>query len=179
MIKRGITIDRVLSLSSNPKIKPVFKPVNNFLIDYYLNGFKKIRQKTEKKSIVLFNYFTLFSYMVCISKFAVGMAVPLSYETKLIIFDITYFFGGIEFYNEILFLLSCIISMVINVELRLADRKWTQEWTLIFEMTRSKVGRLYMSSDSDILNKLSKTMGIIYKMTTVLYFTFSKSLNFI
>ena len=152
------------------------KRVKNFLIDYYLDGFKKRREGRENKLIVLINYFTIISYFVCIFKYSLSFVFKLKYETKLLLFDISLFFGGIEKYNKIILICISIMGMGMNYKLRLSASQEIQEWTQLFELTRSRVRSLFLvnGSENAILSKVIKSVKIVYPFITFLYITTSK-----
>src|ERR1700761_8660886 len=140
------------------------KVVKNFLIDFYLDGFKKRRQKREKKVIVLINYFTLISHFVCVFNYCFTYSMKLKYETRLLLFDISMFMGGIEKYQKMLIIFTCILGIALNIRLRLTVTKHVTIWNQLFEMIRSKVRPLFITknSDNEVLNKLVKWARILY-----------------
>src|SRR5690349_18065312 len=111
-MNKVISIERVLELSDRPRIK--FKPVKHFLIDRYLDGFKSRRRKTEKLSVVCFNHFTLYLYSLSIIKFLVIQAFHLDSKHKLILFDLSYLLGGLELYNRMLLVFTCLLGIIAN-----------------------------------------------------------------
>ena len=152
------------------------KSVNNFLIDFYLDGFKKRRQKQENKVIVLFNYFTLISYFIIILRFCLTYSLKLKYEIKLFIFDISMFMGGIEKYHKIIIIFCAILGIGSNIRLRMTVSKHVTDWTQLFEMIRSKVRPLFINrnSDDEVLRKLKKLARILYFCSILLCFTIRK-----
>ena len=142
------------------------KKSNNFLIDYYLDGFKKRREKRENKFIIFINYLTLISYLVCLLKFSISFVFNFKYETKLLLFDISKFFGGIQKYNEIILINAVIMGIGLNYKLRLAVTKEIPEWNQLFEITRSKVRPLFWIKRTkyDILDNLLKSTKILYSL---------------
>ena len=152
------------------------KSVNNFLIDFYLDGFKKRRQKQENKVIVLFNYFTLFSYFVCILNLCFTYSLKLKYDTKLLLFDFSMFMGGIEKYHKIILIFCAILGFGINIMLRLRVSKHVTDWTQLFEIIRSKVKPFFINRNSydEVLRKLKKWARILYFTSSLLCFTISK-----
>ena len=145
------------------------KAVNNVFVDFYLDGLKKRRQHKESKWMVIFNYFTVLCQVVCLVKYAVGLAIPLSDDIKLITYDVSKFFGGIEAYNRISFISLTIGIIVAIIVLRVKDKKCSTEWTQVFEITRNKVLlRLMLRNGyNDILVKLILVMNLLYKLLTI------------
>lgn len=175
-MNRTNAIDQRLELSSYKKTK--FKPVKHFLIDYYLNGFKKRRRKTENVFIVCLNYFTLFLWFVSLSKFLVVQSFDLNIETKLILYDLSYLLGGIEFYNKIFLSLTCVMGSMMNYVFRISGSKASYEWTMIFDMTRLIAMRTFIARKHqdmmDLLVKLSRAMEVIYKLTSISFISLSE-----
>ena len=161
-----IRIKRRLGLSSDNRTD--INAVNNVFVDFYLNGFKRRRQHKESKWMVIFNYFTVLCQVVCLVKFAVGLAIPLSHDIKLVIYDISTFFGGIETYNKISFMALKVIMIATILELRVRDRECSSEWTQVFEIARNKVllKLMYKSGNGDVLVKLIPFMNRLYKLLT-------------
>ena len=152
------------------------KSVNNFLIDFYLDGFKKRRQKRENKVIVLFNYFTLISYSVCFLNLCFTYSLKLKFETKLLLFDVWMFMGGIEKYHKIVLIFCTILGIGVNIMLRLRVSKHVTDWTQLFEMIRSKVKPLFINRNSydEVLRKLKKWARILYFSGSLLCFSMGK-----
>ena len=97
-----------------------FDQVNNRLINFYLDGFKRREKDREKPMIVLVNYLTIFSNIVCIVKLLAGFK-KLSFTTKLILFDTPSLFGGIELYNRIFLVFTLILGLAVHITFR-----WTK-----------------------------------------------------
>ena len=161
-----IRIKRRLGLLSDNRTD--INAVNNVFVDFYLDGFKRRRQHKETKWMVIFNYFTVLCQIVCLVKFAVGLAIPLSHDTKLVIYDISTFFGGIETYNKISFMALKVIMIATIMELRIRDRECSSEWTQVFEIARNKLLLKFMfrSGNGDVLVKLIPFMNRLYKLVT-------------
>ena len=79
-----IAHDRVSELSAT-KVQ-LFKPVNNWLINFYLDGFKRREKREEEPTILSINYLTLILYVVALTKSLVCFG-KLSRTSKLILFD--------------------------------------------------------------------------------------------
>ena len=161
-----ITHDRI-SKQSKTKTQR-FKPVNNWLIDYYLDGLNRRERRKEKSSTLFINYLITFCHVVTLTKSLVCFA-PLSLPTKLILFDVAIFFGGIELYNRILLTTAVFMGFIASIILRIKSGSTHREWTQVFEMTRSKVIHLFLSGNkqNDILIKLVRAMRVIFKLMNI------------
>ena len=141
-----------------------FDRVNNSLINFYLDGFKRREKNKEKPLIALVNYLTVFCYIVSIVKYAAGFK-KLSYTTKLILFDVASLFGGIELYNRIFLLCSLVLGLAVHFIFRWTKSNRHREWTQVFELTRSREVNSLVKDKTQIdeLNKLVKAMRVVYK----------------
>ena len=163
-----------LNLRSNSRFFK-FEPVKNILFDFYLDGFKRREKNKEKLSIVIVNYLITISFIVCIVKYAVGF-MPMSYTTKLITFDMALFFGGIELYNRIFFILGLILGLVAHIKLHWSKSGSHKEWTQLFEIRRGKdIDGVIKRSRINEATDLVKVMKVIYKIWSTFLFILSKN----
>ena len=171
-MNRRVTIGQIVQLSNKQK----FKPVKNFIIDFYLDGFKSRRQRNQKISMIMFNYFTLSCLTTILIINIVVLAVNPSHRWKLILFDVSVMFGGIEMFNRMIIILLMIFGIVLNIELRINNYDESIEFLRVLEMCRSKVRQVFMSRDPNdnvILNRLVRACDIVYKLVTFVI-TFGK-----
>ena len=166
-------LDRILELSDWKFRK--FEPVKNKLIDFYLDGFRRRERNKEKKSIMFINYLTIVSYIVSIVKYLAGF-IPMPYTAKLILFDMSLFFGGIEVYNRIFISLALVLGLYIHLTLRWTKSGTHREWTQVLQVTRSRVLHKFMRGtiQMDIIVKLVKALKVIYTILNVLSVVMSK-----
>ena len=145
--------------------------INNFLIDYYLDCITRRHERNRIKYLIIksINYFTLISYLVCISTHFMGFIFKLKYETKLLLFDVSMFLGGIEMYNRIMLLLALIFGVCFNIKLRLKKTKVIEEWTQLFQLIRSRVRPLFLVKGSDytLLYKMIRAAKLTYPLITL------------
>ena len=161
---------RILEMSDPRFIK--FDQFNNILINFYLDGFKRREKDREKPMIVLVNYLTIFSNIVCIVKLLAAKFKKLSFTTKLILFDTPSLFGGIELYNRIFLVFTLILGLAVHITFRWTKSETHREWTQVFELTRSREPHKLVKDKSqmDDLIKLVKAMKVVYKIWTPLFF---------
>ena len=172
-MNRRVTIGQIVQLSNKQK----FKPVKNFIIDFYLDGFKSRRQKNQKISMTMFNYFTLCCLITTLIVNIVVLAINPSYRWKLLLFDLSVMFGGIEMFNRMIIILLMIFGIVLNIELRISNYENAIEYLQVLEMCRSKVRQVFMSRDPNdnvILNRMVRATDFIYKIITIIFITFGK-----
>ena len=166
-----IAHDRVSELSAT-KVQ-LFKPVNNWLINFYLDGFKRREKREEEPTILSINYLTLILYVVALAKSLVCFG-KLSRTSKLILFDFAAFFGGIELYNRILVTCTIVIGLILTIVLRISNGCDYRGWTQVFEMTRrnGKMDNLFLTGNihNEILVKLAKAMRVVYKLMNISIF---------
>ena len=166
---RRISFNRISEMSDPRFLK--FDQVNNTLINFYLDGFKRREKDREKLVIVFVNYLTIFSYIVCIVKYLVGFK-KLSYTTKLILFDVASLLGGIELYNRIFILFGLVLGLATHIKFRWTKSGRHREWTQVFELTRSREPHKLVKDRSQMadLMKLVKAMRMVYMIWTPLFF---------
>ena len=165
---KRISFARMSELSDPRSFK--FDKVNNVLINFYLDGFKRREKDKENPTIVLVNYITIFSYIVCIVKFAAGFN-KLSFRTKLILFDTPSLMDGIELYNRIFVICTLILGLVVHIIFRWTKSDRHREWTQVFELTRSREPHRLVKNKSqmDDLLKLVKAMRVVYRIWIPLF----------
>ena len=141
-----------------------------------LPGFKRREKNEEKPMIVLVNYLTIFSYIVCIVKYLAGFR-KLSYTTKLILFDVASLLGGIELYNRIFGIFALFLGLAVNILFRCTKSEAHREWTQVFELTRSREPQKLVKDKSqmDDIMKLVKAMKVVYRIWTPLFVILSKT----
>ena len=142
--------------------------IKNLLIDYYLNSFNKRQHNCENKLTICCNYLTLFCYIICIVKYFLAFIIEFDFETNLLIFEMSVLLGGIEKYNRMLLMLSCLLGVCFNIYLRLANRHHVTEWTQVFAITRSNVRQLpHFVNDFNTLNKLTRAIKLVYRFISL------------
>ena len=164
-MNRRVTIAQINQLSNKQK----FKPVKNFIIDSYLDGFKRRRQKNQKTSMIIFNYFTLCCLITTLIINIVVLVINPSHRWKLILVDISVMIGGIKMYNQMIIILLLIFGIVLNIEMRINSYDESIEVLQLLEMCRSKVRQVFMSRDPDenvILNRMVRATDFVYKLVT-------------
>ena len=172
---KRISFARISELSKPRSFK--FDKVDNVLINFYLDGFKRREKDKEKPMIVLVNCITIFSYIVCIVKFAAGFN-KLSFRTKLILFDAPSLVDGIELYNRIFGICTLILGLTAHTIFRWTRGDRHREWSQVFELTRSREPHKLVKDESqmDDLKKLVKAMRVVYKIWIPLFVILSKIL---
>ena len=158
----------MVKLVTNQRDKNIF--ATNLLIDCYINSYKKRRQNSEKKIIIFINYFTIISNLIFIFNLCLGLVFKLKYETKLLLFDLSMFFGGIEKYNKIILIFTSILAITLNYKLRVEASEYIEQWVLIYEMMKIKTMKLFLEKRSSrTLNNLIKSIKIIFPILSTLF----------
>ena len=153
-----------------------FEPVNNRLINFYLNGFKRREKNKEKLLIVLINYITVFSYILCIVKYLAGFK-KLSYSNQAHSVWCVIIVGWHWTVQQNLINIGSDLwsgsSHLRFAGLRVETHK---EWTQVFELTRSRAPHRFIKQMSRIDNliNLVKAMKVIYKIWNALSIISSK-----
>lgn len=152
------------------------KIAKSFLVDIYLNSFHRRFEKREEKLIILFNYFVIFLCLVFLIEFSLGLIIDFKYETKLYIFDITMFFGGIEKYNKIFCFFSVFLGFILVLKLRINAKQDTKEWMKLFETMRTTTRPTFLVEEEEkqILEKVIKFAKPFYKLIDISFVNLGK-----
>jgi hypothetical protein len=70
---------------------------NSYFINYYFNSLN--RRLDANKGLLIRDYLIMFSSFILSLKFFMMLFIEFDYETRVILFDISLFFGGIEKFN--------------------------------------------------------------------------------
>jgi len=149
--------------------------VNNYFIDLYLNASNKRVNINQKPFFI--DYIIIMIYLFNLFKLCIPFMVELDFETRLIIYDLPMFFGGVEKYNTIVFVLTCIMGIYLHKMLFLITSKKLMVWTQLFEMTRGNVSPLKLGldiTDSVIVNKFISRANFAYKVLNLSIFSYGK-----
>jgi len=142
--------------------------INNYFIDLYLNDLKK-RLNINQKPFFR-DYIIIMIYLFHLLKLCVPLLIKLDYQTLIIIYDVPIFFGGIEKYTRIAFILGCFVAIYLHKMLYLTTSKKLMVWTQLFEMTRGNISPLQLGldiNDSIIVHKFIIRVRFVYKIMSI------------
>jgi len=92
---------------------------------------------------------------------------------------LTIFFGGVEKYNTIVFILACIMGINTHRMLYLTKSKKLMAWTKLFEMIRGNVSPLKLGldlTDRVIVDKFVSRAKFTYKVLNLMILSYGKSI---
>jgi len=85
---------------------------NSYFINYYFNSLN--RRLDANKGLLVRDYLIMFSSFILSLKFFMMLFIEFDYETRLILFDISLFFGGIQKYNTLIFFLGFLLGVYLH-----------------------------------------------------------------
>ena len=90
----------------------------------------------------------------------------MKYETKLLLFDISIFFGGIEEYNKVILVFASFIGIAMNYKLRIEVSDYIEEWTDTYLLIRARVRPSFLNIDNKILDQVAKLSNVLSRLFT-------------
>jgi hypothetical protein len=149
-------------MSNKPENK---SQVNNYFIDNYLNQLRK-RLENVKNPNFKDNLFVLL-YLLNVFKYILLLSVKFDYETRILLYDISLFLGGVEKYNKIIILLINVLGLSLSKMFYLTQSKELMEWTQLFEMIRGNVPSLklgFEQKERQVVDKFRNIALNVYKI---------------
>ena len=147
--------------------------VKYYLIDRYLNEINKkinLKQKPNK-----YEYFVYYCYYLNIIKLII--CLYFEDDLKLILYDPTYFMGGIGHFSSISFILAAILGTIMYKNIHLNSNKKQFEWIEIFDVikgNRDYTTVKFLKFDQEHFSSLLYRVKLIYKICSYLYTMLSK-----
>jgi hypothetical protein len=142
------------------QIRSEFK-TNSYFINYYFNSLIK-RLDGNKKSLIRDYLIIISCYILCLKYFMV-LFIKFDYETRLILFDISLFIGGIEQYNTIIYILGSLLGAYLHQFLYLKASR-DALWIKLLYMSGEKITHSLDRRELLIYRKLFSRSKIIYKV---------------
>jgi hypothetical protein len=149
-------------MSDKPQNK---SQVNNYFIDNYLNHLRKRLENVKNPNFkdylfVLLNLFNVFKYILLLS-------LKFDYETRILLYDMSLFVGGVEKYTKIILLLGNVFGLSLSKMFSFTQSKELMEWTQLFEMIRGNVPSLklgFESKEKPVVDKFRNIALNVYKI---------------
>ena len=144
------------------------------LINLYLD---KSTQNTIKKKRLKFLFYLLsFDYIITICKYLLTLFFDFSYETNLLLYDLSILLGGIPKFNRIFIICIFVFGLSLCVRFHLANNQQINAITETFDLIDGRRKVLYDYKDIEIIDKLNKLSKITYKLFYTSVLTFGESL---
>jgi hypothetical protein len=96
-------------------------PVNNYFIDNYLNYLNRKLESYRKHYFI--DYIIISIYLFNVFKNILLLFKKFDYETRILVFDVSLFVGGVEKYNKLILLLINIMGIRLNKMLYFTESK--------------------------------------------------------
>ena len=158
---------------SNKLNKSVYyKTAQSKLINLYLDDFeRRIIRRQYSRPNEWFYYSSIICYLFLIVKNIFCLFYDLDFETRLILFDVSYFFGGIHVYNEIYMALAFTFSVVLTHKLHGSEDPGLKDFILLLNLIRGKTRyiRLFLTRENVIIiNKITRVVNVVYRTQNVM-----------
>ena len=154
----------------------VIKPVNNSVIaNFYMDRFEKRMATRNHKSLTSLSIVVL--YVLVITKNSVCLFFDLDYDTRLMLYDISYLMGGIPQYNQIMMTLPFIFGLIVSHTIHFSTKPGISDFVLLLKLVRGQGRALRLFLDRDnaiILDKLTLFAHYIYRILNVAYASICK-----
>ena len=146
-------------------INTEFKPVNNELINFYLD---KIEKRIESNHRTPLKYYTIIVlYVVMIVKNSICLFSDLDFNTRLKVFDLSYLIGGIPKYNQIIMTLPFVFGLTVSYKIHISRDSSIKDFLLLLNLLRGKmkVIRLFLDRDDGIiLKQMTRCAQLVYSI---------------
>ena len=149
-------------------INSEFKPVNNRLINYYLETMEERIKSDHRTSLKYYSMAVL--YVLLIVKNSICLLSDLDFDTRLKLFDISYIMGGIPKFNQLLFTMVFILGLIVSHKFHISRDPGIKDLLLLLNLLRGKmrVIRLFLDRDNVIiLNRMTHIAQLIYSILKV------------
>lgn len=148
--------------------------VNSYFVNSYLISLNRRLQRNERPFIK--DYLITFShYLINALRFLVLLILDIDYETRLILFDPSTFFGGIAKYNLVMAFLAAIFAARLHQLLYLTPLGNSTTIKLIY-MTRDQVLPQGLDRREKLIyEKLLKRSKLIYQILDFSITSFGKN----
>jgi hypothetical protein len=152
-------------MSNKPQNK---SQVNNYFIDDYLNQLRKRLENVENPNFK--DYLFVFLYLLNVFKYILLLSVEFDYETRILLYDMSLFLGGVEKYNKIIILLINVMGLSLSQLFYLTQSKELMDWTKLFEMIRGNVPSLKLGfepKERQVVEKFRNIAFNVYKILNI------------
>ncbi len=149
---------------------------NSYFIKYYFNSL--IKRLDGNKKLLITDYLIIYSYYILCLKYFMMLFIEFDYETRLILFDISLFIGGIEKYNSFV----CILGFLLGTNFHKLLYSVSQRdliWIKLLYMSNEGIPQNLDRKEKLMYIKIFSRSRIIYKILDLAIVSFGKFSNFI
>jgi len=154
--------------------------VKYYIVNKYFDSLNKRFDPKERPLMLVKQYLIMFLYLLLTIKFFVMLFFDFDYSDRLILFDPSVFIGGIEKYNNFIFLCGTIFGAYLHHMLYLTTSKKSLVWIQLIYTAVGSVCPFEFGldlRDRSIKNKLISRSKLIIEISNLLLLTAGK--NFI
>ena len=120
----------------------------------------------------------MISYILLLINYSINIIIDFTYDTKLILFNMSIFFGGIQVYTSMTFIFALIFGLALNYKFRLSDPNTMTILTQLFESWKLIDKTSYNHEfNSPIVSKMNTLLRVCFKMLNTFIISFGKSIN--
>ncbi len=149
-------------MSNKPENK---SPVNNYFVDNYLNQLRARLEAIRNPNFK--DYLFVLIYLLNVFKCILLLSVKFDYETRILLYDMSLFLGGVEKYNKIIILLINVFGLRLSIMFDFTQSKESMEWTQLFEMIRGNIPSLKLGfepKERQVVDKFRNIALNVYKI---------------
>jgi hypothetical protein len=149
---------------------------NSYFINYYFNSLNK--RMDGNKKLLITDYLIIYSYYILCLKYFMMLFIEFDYETRLILFDLSLFMGGIQKYD----LFVCILGFILGTKFYILLYSVSQRdliWIKLLYMSNEGIPQNLDRREKLIYRKTFSISRIIYKIIDLAIMSFGKFSNFI
>ena len=144
-----------------------YKTANNKLISYYLDDLAKRCERDDKLPSYYLFCLIILNDAILIIKNIVCFYCDFDFQTRIMLFDFSYFMGGIPKYNQIYLTLAFYFGIVITYKIHISRDSSIKDFTLLLDLIRGRKRFVRLLLDSEnvlIIKKVTQAADIIYQV---------------
>jgi hypothetical protein len=134
---------------------------NSYFIINYSNSLNK--RLNGNKSLLIRDYLIIILYYILSLKFSMILFIEFGYETRLILFDVSLFIGGIEKYNTFILIMACLLGAYLHKLLYLVSPT-DLVWSKLLDLNEKEIPHSMDRREIVINKKVFSRSRIIYKI---------------
>jgi hypothetical protein len=155
-------------------IRNVYRLFGCFIDDYLKDLNERIN---EKRKPLLKDYIIVVIYLLNVFKYSVLLLNDFDYETRVLLYDIPMFLGGVQKYNTIVFLLGLLLGVYLHKMLYLTAGNSTKlfVWTKIFLLSKNYDSSRKPEPDVSgfkICDKFISRSSFVYRISNFLHYSY-------
>jgi hypothetical protein len=155
-------------------IKSVYRLFGCFIDDYL----KQLNDRiNEERKPFLKDYIIVVIYLLNVIKYTVLLLKDFDYETRVLLYDIPMFLGGIQKYNTVVLLLGSLLGAYLHKMLYLTtdNSKKLFVWTKIFLLSKNYDSSREIGPHVNgfrICDKFNSRSSFVYRISDFLYYIY-------